>query len=593
MKFLPAAPRHKTNFSETKLFESLKGLGADLEWTVIHSAQIGRDPDVRFGETDFYVLIPGKGIVAIEAKAPSQVTYKEGNWNVEGTPNPKKSPLAQADRARGAMRKFIEEIGIADEVPIARMVWFTSLGRHQFDPESGGDFQFHEWELAWKQDLLNAPKAVERVLDEYLKYRSRSEIIHLEPEKFTSDIVGKIAEAFFANFDVKVDPSDLAKDRAEERSALLAEQAKILGALEDNPHIYIEGSAGSGKSFLIAEAALRAKTAGKRTLVTCWSLMMAEELQRMLRSSSDVNFVVKDINAVMLEYAGLKENPLDADSQWYEHSLPKAALKGLERQPFLGNFSSIMIDEFQDLVGKPDVLVFVLSLSKNMKLADTQIVLAGDERQQILVDGSRELGAFQTAKTVISDLVKYKAKANTRMNPKLHREMCELLGIKLDISEHRIKSDNAGGLNVLKTSPEKQAKVLRETLKELLISYGPHEIRILSPFGSNRSLIGGLFLKDIKQNDEVWLRANARHADSNGEIRWRSIPKFKGLESEVVVITDIGLDAAEFFNEKNQSITDWLYVGISRARHRCVVISTEPMEELLEQQTKSTARIAI
>jgi hypothetical protein len=62
---------------------------------------------------------------------------------------------------------------------------------------------------------------------------------------------------------------------------------------------------------------------------------------------------------------------------------------------------------------------------------------------------------------------------------------------------------------------------------------------------------------------------------------------------QVVVITDIGLDAAEFFNEKNQSITDWLYVGISRARHRCVVISTEPMEELLEQQTKSTARIAI
>jgi superfamily I DNA/RNA helicase len=210
-----------------------------------------------------------------------------------------------------------------------------------------------------------------------------------------------------------------------------------------------------------------------------------------------------------------------------------------------------------------------------------------------LVDGSRELGAFQTAKTVISDLVKYKAKANTRMNPKLHREMCALLGIKLDISEHRIKSDNTGGLTVLKTSPEKQAKVLKETLKELLISYGPHEIRILSPFGSNRSLIGGLFLKEVKQNDEVWLRANARHADSNGEIRWRSIPKFKGLESEVVVITDIGLEAAEFFNEKNQSITDWLYVGISRARHRCVVISTEPIEELLVQQTKSTAPIAI
>jgi len=243
-----------------------------------------------------------------------------------------------------------------------------------------------------------------------------------------------------------------------------------------------------------------------------------------------------------------------------------------------------MIDEFQDLVGKPDVLTFVLSLSKNKKLSETQILLAGDERQQILVDGSRDLGAFQTAKYVISDLVKYKVRANTRMNPKLHREMCELLKLKLDVEEHRIKSDKAGGLTVIQTSPEKQAKVLRETLKELLETYGANEIRILSPFGSNRSLIGGLFQTQVRQSDQVWLKANARHQETNGEIRWRSIPKFKGLESEVVVITDVGLEAANFFTERGQSITDWLYVGISRARHRCVVITTQPFSDLLAEE---------
>jgi len=581
MRFLPEKPRPGSNVSETKLFEALEGLGTGLNWTVIHSAQIGRDPDVRFGETDFYVLIPGKGVVAIEAKAPSQVTYKDGNWNVEGTPNPKKSPLEQVNRARGAIRKYIDEIGVANEAPIARMVWFTSLGRHQFDPASGGDFQFHEWELAWKQDLSNAPQAVERVIDEYLKYRSQSTVIHLEPEQFTEEIVDKIAASFFANFEVKVDPGDVSRERAVERRSLLQEQTKILGGLEDNLHIYIEGSAGSGKSFLLAEAARRTHEANKRTLVTCWSIMMAEELKRMSMSSPDVNFVIADINALMLEFAGLNENPVDAGSEWYEHLLPAVALKGLERKPFLGNYSAIMIDEFQDLVGKPDVLIFVLSLSKNMKLADTQTVLAGDERQQILVDGSREIGAFQTAKTMISDLVKFKVKANTRMNPKLQKEMCELLGIKLGIDEHRIKSDHAGGLSVITTSPEKQAKVLKEVLKDLLAAYSPEEIRILSPFGSNHSLIGRLFLKQVKQNDEVWLKVNARHADSRGEIRWRSIPKFKGLESEVVVITDVGLEAVAFFDQLGQSLTDLLYVGISRARHRCLVITTTPMEDLL------------
>jgi hypothetical protein len=90
--------------------------------------------------------------------------------------------------------------------------------------------------------------------------------------------------------------------------------------------------------------------------------MIAEELQRILRTSPDVNFVVRNINSVMLEFAGLKENPVDADSQWHEHSLLKVALKGLEQQPFLRNFSPTMIDEFQDLVDKPSILSLVLSL---------------------------------------------------------------------------------------------------------------------------------------------------------------------------------------------------------------------------------------
>jgi superfamily I DNA/RNA helicase len=90
-----------------------------------------------------------------------------------------------------------------------------------------------------------------------------------------------------------------------------------------------------------------------------------------------------------------------------------------------------------------------------------------------------------------------------------------------------------------------------------------------------------LFEAEVKANDEIWLKSNARHASTNGEIRWRSISKFKGLEAEVVVITDIGEEAADFFGDLGQPISDWLYVGISRARHRCVLVTTKPLELLL------------
>lgn len=581
MKFIPPEPAKKTNRSETKLFESMQGQGSELDWTVIHSVLIGRNPDVFAGEADFYVLIPNKGIVAIEAKAPKEVLYKSGEWYLDGTPKPSKNPLEQANIARASMRQFLDLLGINYEVPIARLVWFTSIDRYKFDPESGGDFQFHEWELAWKSELSKAPQTVEKVLDENLKFRQGSKIIRLEPEKFTKEVVEQIASKVFAEISAKANPEDEAKERRVEQQKLLQDQIKILDYIEDNQNIYIEGPAGSGKSFLIAEFARRAKNAGTRTLVTCWSVMMAEELRKMLLSSNSTNFVIQDVNSLMLDFANLKENPKDADSEWFEKKLPGLALGGLRSRPFLGRFSTICIDEFQDLVGKDKVLEFVLALAKTGE-GESQIVLAGDERQQILVEGAGQVGAFETAKSLIPFLVKVKSRNNTRMNPKLHREMCELLEIELGVTEHLVKSDKSGGLEVIATSPEKQAKVLQETLQELMGTYAPEEIRILSPFGSGQSLIGKLFESQTSKKEEIWLKANARHETTNGKIRWRSIRKFKGLESEVVVITDIGQDAKSFLDQNNHALRDWLYVGISRARHRCVVIATAKLEELLK-----------
>ncbi|BDQ00951.1 NERD domain-containing protein [Aquiluna sp. KACHI24] len=583
MKFIPESPRGGANVSEVRLFEALKAHGAETDWTAVHSILIGRDPDVLVGEADFFVLIPNRGIVVIEAKAPTQVTYKSGDWFLEGTPNPKKNPLDQANRARGALRKFIAELGMDDEVPIARMVWFTSLGRHQFDPVSRGDFQFHEWELGWKQDLAAPVKAIENVLDNFLRHYSKSETIKISPGHFTQDVSERISSALFADFTVSEDPRDRAKERADERRRLLADQFKILNAIEDNPHIYLEGAAGSGKSFLISEAAMRSRRDEKRTLVTCWNVLMAEELARQIPHSNDLNFVVKDINCLMLEFAGLKSNPSDASSEWYEEELPELALAGLKRKPFLGNFSAILIDEFQDLVGKLKVLEFLLSLGKGLGLSQTNLVLAGDERQQILVDRRGSMGSFATAKALLPGIVKYKLKANTRMSPKLHREMQKLLGIKLEVDEHLIKSDQIGGLTVIETTQKQQATALKDCLNDLLLSYSSSEIRVLSPFGAQRSLIGKLFESEVRANDEVWLKSHARHASTNGEIRWRSISKFKGLEDEVVVITDIGQESADFFAERGQPIADWLYVGISRARHRCILITTTPIDELLRQ----------
>lgn len=55
-------------------------------------------------------------------------------------------------------------------------------------------------------------------------------------------------------------------------------------------------------------------------------------------------------------------------------------------------------------------------------------------------------------------------------------------------------------------------------------------------------------------------------------MRWGSIFKYKGLDAEAVILTDIGDDAVAFVRSDGLDWFDLLYVGLTRARYRCVVV---------------------
>ena len=100
------------------------------------------------------------------------------------------------------------------------------------------------------------------------------------------------------------------RDLKKQERKLLDEQVKYLDLVETNPHVYFDGPAGTGKSFLLAEAARRLDKRGKKTLVTCWNLLMADELRLM---TSRPGIEVADLNSLMLSVCGLASNPADAD----------------------------------------------------------------------------------------------------------------------------------------------------------------------------------------------------------------------------------------------------------------------------------------
>jgi DNA helicase IV len=66
-----------------------------------------------------------------------------------------------------------------------------------------------------------------------------------------------------------------------------------------------------------------------------------------------------------------------------------------------------------------------------------------------------------------------------------------------------------------------------------------------------------------------------------GFIPWRSIQKYKGLESDAVIITDINEEQWNKWKTRDKSLFEMLYVGFSRAHHHVVVLCDHFMAEKL------------
>ena len=79
----------------------------------------------------------------------------------------------------------------------------------------------------------------------------------------------------------------------------------------------------------------------------------------------------------------------------------------------------------------------------------------------------------------------------------------------------------------------------------------------------------------MDSRDERWLAKKCKETKLNpaGEIKWRSIRKFKGLDEDAIVITDISKSSAAWVEKTlKRTLEDALYVGMTRARFKLVLL---------------------
>tara|TARA_R110002124_G_scaffold64556_1_gene176224 strand:- start:1750 stop:3585 length:1836 start_codon:yes stop_codon:yes gene_type:complete len=568
----PTRSHADANRSERQLFTAFEAIQNRDDWVVLTGLTVGQHVAGLSGEVDAIVIAPGKGILLIEVKTAEHVEYRDGQWFLAKNPNPTKSPLVQLDGARRSVRYFLKnrELLSGDE-PIARLVWFANLGRWQFDNGSPQDLTFFEWELAWGEDLAKPAETVERVLAEHVSWYGATEGLEIEPKSLTAQHADEIADALLSNFTATTTPGSLRAARLIDERALLEQQEIALELLETNPHLYFDGPAGCGKSWLVAIAARRAARAGHRTLLTCWNLLMADELRTLVGSSS-LDIEIADLNSVMLRVSGLDENPEGADDTWYREELPTRALASLTQHPELGGFAAICVDEFQDIAGVPLLMDVLQALAVGADIHRAHVVLAGDAGQQIMRSTDDRAEPLLAARELVPDLVHVRVRRNCRVAPRLLRAISGQLGRPLNHSGDRMPESTLGQLDKVTVAEGRELPALATALKGLLEQHPADEIVVLSPYGPHSSMVGRLLAREPETKEERWL-----HENLSGEagIKSHSIFKFKGLDAAAVVLTDLSPKSAAWADEHGLSWNDLLYVGMTRAQYRCTLLRAE------------------
>ena len=548
--------------SEKDVFNLLRDDADAADWTVLHSLMLSKRGKKPFGEIDFVVIIPGEGIVCLEVKGGG-ISVRNGVWRSRdgsGKTHRIKDPFKQAQAAMFGLRGYIKKSRLvsaqAKQSPIDYMVVFPSS---ECPPPNPG---FERWRVIDRDDLVvsvsnSIKKFAQQGLRRFQPHGRRRLPSVLEAES--------IRDLLRPDFDR---PAISQVEHVEKLiDGLTVEQYANLDQLAENDRCLFRGAAGTGKTLLAIEYAIRAARQGDKVLLVCFNRLLAGWLKDATRDFENITAgtwheVARDFilgSGLGEDFEEFEDRAKRADD-WtnlfqneYPNYLDLAIDEYVENRG--SPFDVLVVDEAQDILGNTRYTQF---LDKALKggLAGGRWAIFGDAKQTLSrapVDQSKELERyranftkaslnfnFRNAKPIVDEIVNL-----TGMNDRSFRT-----GVGDGPSVKRIYWRNANGF-----ARRLEGEITR--LTQMGIS--AKDIVILSPKRLENS-----DLSDVKSV------AGFRIADitdfelepkpiQDGEIAFSTIQAFKGMESPSIIV--VGIDAVD-----NDWMRTTLYVGMSRAK---------------------------
>ncbi|MFN8232334.1 MAG: AAA family ATPase [Actinomycetota bacterium] len=534
--------------AERRLYEGfLEQL--DESYVVYHSVDWVLAGGVQ-GEADFVIAHPEAGVLVLEAKG-GRISYDPARrrWSQHGRSGQHDLGEDPFHQARDEMHSLVRIL----EAQPGWSRWRPSYGYGVAFPDGAYELDAHPGAPARcaidRDDMGRLAGRVAEIMAGWSRAGRR----------FGAEGMDAVATALGYRVEIRT-PLKFELDEEDRRIIELTDEQSYLRAFVlHRRRAAVTGPAGSGKTILATEIAKHVALSGKRTLLTCFNVKLADHLR--VSTEGTPNLRVTHFHGLCLELAREAGIPVERDEDvddrtWFEERLPDA----LERAArALGpRFDAIVVDEAQDFRS----WWWPALLSTHREPDDGPLFVFGDDEQNLY----RGDGLPVAPDDVLPPLPH-----NLRNTRRIH----EFVSVFHDAHDSRGKGPEGRAVEILDYADEDELVRLVEVVLLNLVdgeAVPLHDVVLLTPGGKDvsalwrRGRVGRFTLSD---------RAEA------GTVLWSSVHAFKGLERPVVVLAELAT------GHTRVDLDTFVYTGGSRARNHLIVIAERDAARELRDRVRS------
>ncbi|HAQ38847.1 MAG TPA: hypothetical protein DCQ58_10100 [Saprospirales bacterium] len=349
------------------------------------------------------------------------------------------------------------------------------------------------------------------------------------------------------------------------------EQFGVLESIQLNERSVIQGSAGTGKTMIAIESAIRTAQEGKNVFLTCFNRIIGEWMQKQLEDWE--NITVSSLHSYLFELSkGFDYDKSQIDKQdFYSKYLPNL-MKDFFKIGVQGKFDKLIVDEGQDLIREEYLALFDSMLTGG--LANGSWEIYGDfERQAIYAQLSK------SEMLNILNTFGYHSKHLLRINCRNTKEIGEETSLISGFEKPPFLLEYLEGLPVeyrFYRDKAHQKQILNEQLRKVSAENLPfNEMVIISPNKFENSCVKSITDYSIKE-----IKTASEFSGTQKNVGFATVHSYKGMESNHVLITDI----EDLSSEVAKSL---MYVGMSRARYGLILLISESMQNQYNEILKN------